>query len=148
MKRTLTIVALMAVLSMAAACEKKDQTPPTPQTTEQAPPAAAPATPQETAPAPSAGTTAGGGEADQQKGEKVYNEVCATCHGQGVAGAPRIGDKEAWKPRIAKGMDALVKNSIQGFQGNQGVMPPKGGVQSLSDEDVAAAVAYMVDKSR
>ncbi|MBE0595885.1 MAG: cytochrome c5 family protein, partial [Desulfuromonadales bacterium] len=72
--------------------------------------------------------------------------VCATCHREGIAGAPGIENRELWQERLAKGMPALIENSINGFQGNLGVMPPKGGAQSLTDEQVASAVAYMVEQ--
>jgi cytochrome c5 len=73
-------------------------------------------------------------------GRKVYDAGCVACHGAGVAGAPKFGDKAAWAPRIKTGMDALYASSIKG----KGVMPPKGGNTSLSDADVKAAVDYMV----
>ena len=53
--------------------------------------------------------------------------ACMACHGAGVAGAPKIGDAAAWGPRIAKGADTLHKHAIEGFQGQAGFMPPKGG---------------------
>ncbi|MDM8560246.1 c-type cytochrome [Candidatus Parabeggiatoa sp. HSG14] len=83
---------------------------------------------------------------DLAKGEQVYNSACTTCHGMGIVGAPKFGDKEGWIPRVAKGMDTLFANSLQGFQGETGVMPPKGGFMQLSDEDVKAAVSYMVSE--
>ena len=73
-------------------------------------------------------------------GKKVYDGGCVACHGAGVAGAPKFGDKAAWAPRIATGMEALYTASIKG----KGVMPPKGGNPSLSDADVKAAVDFMV----
>lgn len=99
-----------------------------------------------TAPAPMA--EAPSGEADMGMGKQAYDQICFACHAQGVAGAPKIGDKAAWEPRIAKGMDTLVMHAIDGFQGTSGVMPPKGGLPSLSDEQVKAAVAYMVEQSK
>lgn len=87
-------------------------------------------------------------QADTGLGKKAYNTICFVCHAQGVAGAPKLGDKAAWAPRIAKGMDTLANNAINGFQGSTGVMPPKGGLPSLSDEEVKAAVAYMVGQSK
>lgn len=81
-------------------------------------------------------------------GEAVYNQACMACHAQGVAGAPKQGDAEAWADRIDKGMDTLYENSINGFQGEAGVMPPKGGFANLSDEEVKAAVDYMVENSQ
>ncbi len=80
------------------------------------------------------------------RGKEVYDMACFACHAQGIAGAPKIGDKALWEARIAKGMDTLFNNAINGFQGSAGVMPPKGGRMDLSDEDVKAAVTYMVDQ--
>lgn len=81
-------------------------------------------------------------------GEAVYNSACMACHAQGVAGAPKLGDAEAWADRIDQGMDTLYENSINGFQGEAGVMPPKGGFANLSDEEVKAAVDYMVENAQ
>jgi cytochrome c5 len=81
-------------------------------------------------------------------GEQVYGKVCVACHGTGIAGAPKVGDKETWKPHISKGMHTLVNHAIKGFTGGKGVMPPKGGAPSLSDAEVEAAVRYMVMQSR
>lgn len=83
-------------------------------------------------------------EADTARGKEVYDSTCFVCHGTGAAGAPVLGDKAAWEPRIAQGMEVLVSNSINGIRG----MPPKGGSMQLSDEDMAAAVAYMVEQSK
>lgn len=82
------------------------------------------------------------------KGKSVYDSSCAACHGTGVAGAPKLGDKGAWKDRIAKGAATLYEHAIKGFQGKTGFMPPKGGNASLSDADVKAAVDYMVSQSK
>lgn len=87
-------------------------------------------------------------EAKGDKGEAAYTATCATCHTAGIAGAPKIGDKAAWKDRIAKGDAVLAANAIKGFQGKTGFMPPKGGNAALTDEDVTAAVKYMVQKSK
>jgi cytochrome c len=81
-------------------------------------------------------------------GEQVFSKVCVACHGPGIAGAPKVGDQETWKPLIAKGMQTLIKHAIEGFTGDKGVMPPKGGVPGLSDAEVEAAVRYMVIQSR
>jgi cytochrome c5 len=94
--------------------------------------------------APAAATTA----ALPANGEEVYRAVCTTCHGPGIAGAPKSGDKAAWAPRIAQGMDVLYKHSIEGFQGQAGVMPAKGGRADLTDELVREAVDYMVSQAR
>ncbi len=94
------------------------------------------------------GTASSAIAADLSAGEGVYKQACFVCHGAGVAGAPKIGNQSAWAPRIDKGMDTLVSHAIHGFQGNSGVMPPKGGRTDLSDEQVADAVAYMVSQSK
>ena len=80
-------------------------------------------------------------------GKQVYDAGCVACHGAGIAGAPRVGDSGAWVDRIGAGLDSLVAHAINGFQGNQGMMPAKGGNPSLSDEEVEAAVEYMVAES-
>jgi cytochrome c5 len=81
--------------------------------------------------------------ADLALGEKIYNQACVACHVAGVAGAPKLGDKAAWAPRIATGMDAMIASVING----KGVMPARGGAANASDKDLAAAVHYMVSKS-
>jgi cytochrome c5 len=77
-------------------------------------------------------------------GAAVYNEACMACHASGAAGAPKLGDKAAWAPRIAKGNDALYTIALKG----KGAMPPKGGRADKSDADIKAAVDYMVSKSK
>lgn len=77
-------------------------------------------------------------------GDQVFNMACMVCHGAGVAGAPKLGDAAAWKPRLAQGADTLNKHAIEGFQGQAGFMPPKGGRMDLSDKSIMNAVDYMV----
>lgn len=81
-------------------------------------------------------------------GKAVYDKACFACHTAGVAGAPKLGDPAAWADRIARGMDSMANNAINGYQGDAGVMPAKGGNPSLSDEEVTAAVQYMVEQSQ
>ena len=81
-------------------------------------------------------------------GKTVYNTTCVACHGAGIAGAPKTGDAEVWVARIAQGMTLLVAHAIDGFQGETGVMIAKGGNAALSDDEVAAAVKYMVEQSQ
>jgi cytochrome c5 len=107
-------------------------------------PAAADAAPAP-APAPAPAETAA---VDMAKGEEIYNKSCSTCHGMGIAGAPKVGDKAAWTDRIAQGEAVLNDHAINGYQGSSGFMPAKGGFAFLSDEDVAAAVAFMVANSQ
>lgn len=83
------------------------------------------------------------------RGRAVWAERCAPCHLHGLVGAPRIQDRAAWAPRIAKGTDVLVRHAIQGFESPAGTqMPARGGHPELGDEDVAAAVAFVVAASR
>ena len=100
-----------------------------------APVAAAPAA--EPAPAAAPAATA---SAD---GKGLYDKACFACHAAGVAGAPKFGDKAAWAPYIAQGLDNMVKIAISG----KGAMPPKGG-SSASDEEIRAAVQYMVEHAQ
>ena len=76
----------------------------------------------------------------------VYEKNCMACHGEGVAGAPRVGEVEAWKERLPKGIDAMVTVVIEGVQGYSGAMPPRGGNPNLSDAQIRGAVQYMVDQ--
>jgi len=86
--------------------------------------------------------------AADMSGEQVYNMACVACHGAGVAGAPKHGDKGAWSARLAKGIDTLYKHAIEGFQGDAGFMPPKGGRVDLSDQSVKNAVDFMVQAAK
>ena len=108
-------------------------------------PAANPAAPAATAaPGPAAVATAapaGGAKAD---GKAIYDKTCHVCHATGLAGAPKLGDKGAWAPRIATGMQTLQSAAIKGLN----AMPPRGGNMSLSDAEVSAAVDYMVSASK
>jgi cytochrome c5 len=78
-------------------------------------------------------------------GEEVYEQVCKTCHGPGLAGAPKAGDGAAWGPRVAKGKAVLYQHSLEGFTGTTGVMPAKGARTDLSDELVEQAVDHMLE---
>ena len=89
------------------------------------------------------GGAGGGGAAGGRSGEEVVKSVCATCHQAGVAGAPKIGDKAAWAPRIKQGFQALVQSALKG----KNAMPPKGGNPSLSDDEVARAVAFLANQA-
>jgi cytochrome c5 len=100
--------------------------------TQGAPAAAAPAS---AAPAPAAAAPA----AAAGGGKKIYDGACVACHASGVANAPKFGDKAAWAPRLATGLDALTASVIKG----KGAMPPKGGNTSIPDADIRAAVEYM-----
>lgn len=75
---------------------------------------------------------------------RTYRTACMACHASGAAGAPKTGDKAAWKARIAAGMDTMVTNAIKG----KGAMPPKGGRANLTDAQIKAVVKYMVAESK
>lgn len=79
-------------------------------------------------------------------GEADYKTACFACHDTGVAGAPKLGDTENWAPRIEQGKDTLYKHAIEGYQGQAGYMPPRGG-STLSDDAIKAVVDYMVAQS-
>jgi cytochrome c5 len=76
-------------------------------------------------------------------GEAIYKQVCVACHAAGVAGAPKSGDKAAWAPRIATGLDMLTQSVVKG----KGAMPPKGG-SAASDAEIRSAVEYMVSLNK
>lgn len=80
-------------------------------------------------------------------GKKIFDSACAACHVSGVAGAPKVGDKANWAGRIKQGNAVLYDHAIKGFQGKAGVMPAKGGA-AVSDDEVKAAVDYMVSTSK
>ena len=129
MKKAAGLLILVALLGLAG-CSKQDAATPaasTNPTTAQAPATAS---------------------AENAVGKSVYGKVCALCHAAGVGGAPKPGDKADWGPRIAQGDALLYKHSLEGFTGAKGMMPARGTGTSLSDDEVQAAVRYMVDTSR
>jgi len=82
-------------------------------------------------------------------GKTTYNGTCVACHGSGLPGIPQLGDAAGWAPRIKQGNDTLYEHAISGYTGSAGMpMPAKGGNPSLSDDDVKAAVDYMVANSQ
>jgi len=127
MKRVRALVTVVSVLAIAAiaGCGREAATPPQQATAPSATPAAL-----------------------DERGRAVYGRACALCHAAGVAGAPKPGDKADWAPRIAQGVEVLYKHSIEGFTGARGVMPARGGNPTLTDDDVKAAVDFMVAQSR
>ena len=78
-------------------------------------------------------------------GRDIYGNSCAICHGQGVAGAPKFGEKLAWESRITKGLEILKQHALEGYTGESGVMPAKGGNPSLTEQEINAAVSYMIE---
>ncbi len=87
-------------------------------------------------------------DANAATGKAIYDANCAACHEAGIMGAPKTGNKPAWAPRIAQGMNVLVDKSIKGYQGKKGMMPAKGGNPKLTNADVKASVEYMVGLSK
>ena len=80
-------------------------------------------------------------------GTAAYNMACTACHGAGIAGAPKVGDKAACGPRISQGKDTLYNHAIHGFTGKTGVMPAKGG-RDWPDDLIKQAVDHMVDMNK
>jgi cytochrome c5 len=111
------------------------------------PPEAAPVSSAATTPPVAAPASATPALASANPGDTLYKQTCAMCHGNGLAGAPRFGDKPAWLPRLAQGTAVLYEHAIKGYQGKAGVMPPKGG-SSAPDADVKAAVDYMLSAAK
>jgi cytochrome c5 len=83
-----------------------------------------------------------------EDGTALYQAVCKTCHGAGIAGAPKSGDKAGWAPRIAQGTATLYKHAIEGYTGKAGVMPAKGGRVDLPDELIKLGVDHMIEINR
>lgn len=79
-----------------------------------------------------------------RSGQAVYDTICKACHEAGVAGAPKTGDKAAWAPRIATGAAALLKSATSG----KNAMPPRGGAADLTDDELKAAVEFLVGKAK
>ena len=86
----------------------------------------------------------GGAAAGSRTGEQIVKATCATCHPAGVANAPKPGDKAAWAPRMKLGMDAMVQSVVKG----KGAMPPKAGNAALTEDEIKAAVDYLVASAK
>ncbi len=93
---------------------------------------------------PSSAALVAAAKTEPASGDKVYQASCAMCHAAGIAGAPKVGDKVAWKARIAQGPSTLHDNALKGIR----MMPAKGGNTALADAEVKAAVDYMVAQSK
>ena len=92
----------------------------------------------------SAAAASGSAEGVPATGEELFQQTCSACHGPGVAGAPKAGDKAAWARHLAKGLPTLYDHALHGFHGSTGIMPAKGGRPNLPDAVVERAVDYMV----
>lgn len=133
MKKT-SLVLAVSLAVLLSACGKQESAAPEAPAPEVAAPAPAPA------PEPVV--------AENVLGKSIFNKTCALCHASGVAGAPKPGDTADWGPRIAQGNDVLYKHAMEGFTGAKGMMPARGGNTALTDDEVKAAVDYMVDLSK
>ena len=120
--------ALALLMLLGAGCSEKEAT---------APQEAAPA--QTAADSPAVDEPAGTRMASAD-GQKIYQASCQACHATGAAGAPKLGDKDAWAPRITKGNDALLSSVRNGLN----AMPPKGACMRCSEDELRAAMEYMV----
>ena len=81
-------------------------------------------------------------------GTAAYETACVACHGAGIAGAPKVGDKSAWGPRIAQGKETLYNHALHGFNGKTGVMPAKGGRSDWPDDLIKQAVDHIVELNK
>jgi cytochrome c5 len=152
-----TVFSVLALMALAGTgCTDKESTAPgqtgaepIPQITEAEPAPApqaadteaqAPIEAAEPATEPAESQAAAESPAASVDGQKIYQASCQACHAAGVAGAPKLGDKDAWAPRIAKGEEALFASVKNGLN----AMPPKGACMSCSDEELSAAITYMV----
>lgn len=79
-------------------------------------------------------------------GKTIFGNLCQSCHLAGVAGAPKVGDKTDWAPRIAQGVATLIKHATEGYTGKSGIMPAKGGNPALNDAQMKATVEWMVEQ--
>ena len=97
-------------------------------------------------PVATATAQAGGssGQAMPTSGKELFEQTCSACHGAGIAGAPKAGDKTAWAPHLAHGLPMLYDHALHGFTGDTGTMPAKGGRTDVPDPMVEQAVNYMV----
>lgn len=129
MKKTSLALAVSLAVLLSACGKEEGAAPEAP-----APEAAAPA------PAPVV--------AENVLGKSIYNKTCALCHAAGVAGAPKPGDTADWGPRIEQGTDTLYLHALEGYTGAKGMMPARGGNAALTDDEVKAAVDYMVGLSK
>jgi cytochrome c5 len=81
-------------------------------------------------------------------GTAAYEVACVACHGAGIAGAPKVGDKAAWGPRIAQGKETLYNHAVNGYNGKAGVMPAKGGRTDWPDDLVKQAVDHIIELNK
>ena len=138
-RRRITVQVLipaLALLLLSAGCSEKETTPPQETVPAQAPESEAP----KPVDAPEVTDKSADTRTASADGQKIYQASCQACHATGAAGAPKLGDKAAWAPRLAKGNDALLSSVKNGLK----AMPPKGACMSCSEDELRAAMEYMV----
>lgn len=128
-KKATTLVLAVSLAALLSACGKQESS-----------------APETAAPAPAPAEAAAPAASDNTIGKGIYGKTCAMCHAAGVAGAPKPGDQADWGARAAQGMDVLYKHALEGFTGAKGMMPARGGAATLTDDEVKAAVDFMVNK--
>ncbi|SDM95651.1 Cytochrome c5 [Geoalkalibacter ferrihydriticus] len=133
---------LCTLLVFLVACSREEPAPPAPK--EEPSAVKAP----EARPTPSGPIVTNNPQDLAEMGARYYHRACAQCHNDGEGGAPRLGDVPAWQPRLDKGMHKLVENAIQGYQGESGLMPARGGNPQLRAEAVSLAVRFMVEMAQ
>jgi len=140
MKKLSLLIALFITASMVlVSCGGSTEAPAKEAVVEEAP--AAEAVVEEAAPVEEAVV------ANYENGKAIYDKMCNACHGAGVAGAAKLDDKARWDATAAKGLETIDNNAINGYTGEFGVMPPKGGMATFTDEEVKEAVAYMLHEA-
>jgi cytochrome c5 len=122
------LVPVLALLLLGTGCSEKETTSPQE------------AAPVQTTAEPPAADKPADTQTASAAGQNIYQKSCQACHAAGIAGAPKLGDKAAWAPRIAKGNDALLLSVTNGLK----AMPPKGTCMTCSEDELRAAVEYMV----
>lgn len=135
--KVIWVLILLALITLTVACSKEKET-----TIETKKQAEAPAQKNEAMAKKQEQSSEANTDASGSNGQEIYQNYCSQCHETGVAGAPKIGDKDAWQNRVAKGKDHLVQSVING----KGNMPPKAGSPGLSEEKIGAAVDYITSQ--
>jgi len=145
MKKLSLLIALFITASMVlVSCGGSTETPAAEVAVEEAPAQEAVV---EEAPAEEAAPVEEAVVANLENGKAIYDKMCNVCHAAGVAGAAKLDDKARWDATAAKGLETINSNAIAGYTGEFGVMPPKGGMATFTDEEVKDAVAYMLSEA-
>lgn len=146
MIRNASLIALIAALALTLGCSKKEEAPATAPAMQEPAAQPAPESAIEQHAEPAAAETSAPAEAEVSVsvGQQVYEKTCFVCHNTGVSGAPKLGDQKTWTALAEEGVDELTHVAING----EGAMPPRGGNPDLSDDEIRAAVTYMVGKGK